>query len=76
MKGNPTKFLSLKIKPSRLLQQTSVNNGVGFTATVMPDGTIRLVLDSSISLVNPSFSVQINDPSMISSASGASIQSL
>jgi len=76
VKGDPTKFLSLNIKPSRLLQQTSVNNGVAFTATVMPDGTIRLVLDSSISLTNPSFSIQINDPSMISSASGASIQSL
>lgn len=72
--GDPTKFLSLNIKPNRLLQ--SINNGVPFTATVMADGTIRLVVDSSISLTNPSFSIKINDPSMISTASGASIQSL
>lgn len=42
----------------------------------MNDGTIRLVIDPSLSLTNPSFSIKINDPSMISSASGASIQSL
>lgn len=76
IKGDPRSFLSLNIKPNRLLQQTSVNGGIPFTVTVMNDGTIRLVIDPSLSLTNPSFSIKINDPSMISSASGASIQSL
>ena len=53
--------------PTRLLQSGLVNNGLQFTSTVMPDGTIKLVLSPGITLNNPSFTVSINDPSKISS---------
>ena len=53
-----------------------VNNGVGYTATVMADGTIRIVLSPEVSLTNPSFTVTINDPNRIKTSSGATLSSL
>jgi hypothetical protein len=63
---------------NRLLQTYSnlVNSGVPYTATVLPDGTIKIVLDPSVSLTNPSFTVSINDPSKITTENGAHLQSL
>lgn len=76
--GDPTEFISLNLKVTRLMQSYSnmVNNGLSYTAQVMADGTIKIILDPSISLVNPSFTVTINDPTKITSESGASLQSL
>jgi len=53
-----------------------VNNGLSYTATVMADGTIRIVLSPEVSLTNPSFTVTINDPNRITTSSGATLASL
>lgn len=53
-----------------------INNGLPYTATVMADGTIKLVLDPSISITNPTFTVTINDPSKITTSSGGTLSSL
>lgn len=76
--GDPSQFISLNLNVNRLLQSYSsmVNNGIPYTAQVMPDGTIKIILDPSVSLTNPSFTVSINDPSKITTASGATLQSL
>jgi hypothetical protein len=76
--ANPKSFISLNLKVNRRLQDysTMMNNGLPYSATVMDDGTIKIVLDPSVSLVNPSFTVSINDPSKITTSSGASLQSL
>lgn len=78
IQGDPSSFISLNLKVNRRLQSysTMMNNGLPYTATIMPDGTIKIVLDPSVTLVNPSFTVSINDPSKITTASGASLQSL
>lgn len=76
--GDPSSFISLNLNVNRRLQSYSslVNNGLPYTAQVMPDGTIKIVLDPSVTIKNPSFTVSINDPSKITTASGASLQSL
>lgn len=74
--GDPTSFITINLRPARLLQAGLINGGLQFTSTVMPDGTIRLVLNPGITLNNPSFTITINDPSKISSASGDSLESL
>jgi hypothetical protein len=74
--GDPSQYLSLNLKPTRLLQSSIVNNGIQFTTQVMPDGTIKLVLAPGITLTNPSFTIAINNPAMITTANGDSIQSL
>lgn len=53
-----------------------INGGLPYTATVMPDGTIKIVLDPSVSLTNPSFTVTINDPARITTNSGATLENL
>lgn len=73
--GDPTKFITLQLSP-RLLQASLVNGGLPFTATVMSDGTIRLVLSPGLTLQNPSFKVVINNPAMITSANGQTLQVL
>lgn len=50
-----------------------VNNGLPYTATVLDDGTIKITLDPSVTLTNPSFTVSINDPSKITTSNGASL---
>jgi hypothetical protein len=42
----------------------------------MPDGTVKLILAPGVTLANPTFSVTVNNPSQISTASGSSLQSL
>lgn len=59
-----------------MLQGGLVNGGLQYTSQVMPDGTIKLILAPGVSLTNPSFTVTINNPSAITSASGQSLQSL
>ena len=79
IKGDPTQFISLNLKVSRRLDtsySSMVNNGMPFTAEIMPDGSIKLILDPGVSLTNPSFTISINDPSMITTKSGQSLQSL
>lgn len=83
--GDPTKFISLNLKVTRRLQERAlqdssysslVNGGLPFTAQVMADGTIKIILSPGVSITNPSFTVSINDPSMITTTSGDSLQTL
>lgn len=74
--GDPSNLISLNLKPARLLQASAVNSGVQFTTQVMADGTIKIILAPGLTITNPSFTVTINNPSMIQSASGGSLQSL
>jgi hypothetical protein len=69
-------LVSLNLKPTRLLQGGLVNGGLQYTSEVMPDGTIKLTLAPGVSLTNPSFTVSINDPSLITTASGQTLQTL
>lgn len=75
VEGDPTQFISLNLKVTRLMQGYSemINGGLPYSAQVMPDGTIKITLDPSVSLTNPSFTVTINDPSKITTASGATL---
>ena len=63
---------------TRLLQDASsiINNGISFTSVVLPDGTIKLYLNTGISLDNIKYSVTFTDPSKIQTASGANLQNL
>jgi hypothetical protein len=76
VRGDPSQFLSLNLRPGRLLQASIANSGVQFTTQVMDDGTIKIILAPGITLTNPSFTIAINDPSKITTTSGDSIQSL
>jgi hypothetical protein len=75
VEGDPTQFISLNLKVTRLMQGYSemINGGLPYSAQVMPDGTIKITLDPSVSLTNPSFTVTINDPSKITTTSGATL---
>lgn len=42
-----------------------VNNGIGFTAVVMSDGTIKLYLNPGVSLDNVKYSIVITNPNSI-----------
>ena len=53
-----------------------INNGLSYTATVMADGTIRVVLNPDVSISNPSFTVSINNPNQITTSSGSTIENL
>ena len=53
-----------------------VNNGIGFTAVVLPDGTINLYLDPGVSLDNVKYSIVITNPNSITTASGGTLQNL
>lgn len=53
-----------------------MNNGLQYTSEVMPDGTIKLTLAPGVTLTNPSFTVSITNPSMITTSSGQTLQSL
>jgi hypothetical protein len=76
--GDPTKFIKIKVVVTRLLQGSSslINNGVTFSAIVLPDGTIKLLLAPGMSLQNAQFQVVFTDTSSISTSSGQSLQSL
>lgn len=76
--GDPNSLLTLNLKLNRRLQSSAnmINNGLAYTATVMADGTIRIVLSPEISLQNPSFTVTINDPNRIKTNSGSTLASL
>ncbi len=62
----------------RILSSISdiVNNGIGFTAVVLPDGTIKLYLDPGVSLDNVKYSIVITNPNSITTASGGTLQNL
>lgn len=53
-----------------------INNGVGFTAVVLADGTIKLYLDPGVSLENVKYAVSFTDPSQVVGISGSSLQNL
>jgi len=53
-----------------------INNGIGFTAVVLADGTIKLYLDPGVSLENVKYAVSFIDPSQVVSISGSSLQNL
>lgn len=63
---------------SRLLADIAniVNSGVGFTAVVLPDGTIKLYLNTGVSLSDVKYSVTFTDPSKIITTSGATLQNM
>ena len=63
---------------NRQMQSTAslINGGLPYQAEVMPDGTIRIVLSPGVTLTNPSFTVTINDPNMITTQSGATLSNL
>jgi hypothetical protein len=52
---------------TRLLQDASaiINNGISFTSQVLSDGTIKLYLNTGLSLNNIKYSVSFTDPSKI-----------
>ena len=55
IKSDPSKFINVNLKMSRRrLEDVSnlINNGVGFTSQVLPDGTIKLYLNPGVSLDN------------------------
>lgn len=60
----------------RLDVATIVNNGLAFTAVVLPDGTIKLYLDPGLSLNNVIYSISFTDPSRVTTVTGASLQNL
>lgn len=52
---NPRKFLKIKLKVKRRLvsdMSDLVNDGVGYDAVILPDGTIKLYMDPGMSLEN------------------------
>ena len=62
-----------------MLQTTSsdiINNGLEFDAIVLPDGTLKLLIDYSIDLQNAQFQVVFTDPTKIATSSGQSLQQL
>lgn len=62
----------------RLIQDSSslINNGLGFNATVLPDGTIKLYLDPGVSLENVRYTVSFTDPTQVTTLSGDTLQNL
>ena len=77
MTGDPNSLVTVNLNLNRrVLQANMVNNGLSYTAEVMADGTIRIVLSPEISLSNPSFTVSINNPNQITTASGSTLSSL
>lgn len=62
----------------RLLEDASnlINNGLGFKATVLADGTIKLYLDPGVSLDNVKYTVSFTDPSQVTTLSGDTLQNL
>lgn len=53
-----------------------INNGLEFDAVVLPDGTLKLLIDYDIDLQNAQFQVVFTDPTKISTSSGQSLQKL
>ena len=77
MTGDPNSLVTVNLNLNRrVLQANMVNNGLSYTAEVMADGTIRIVLNPEISLSNPSFTISINNPNQITAASGSTLSSL
>lgn len=70
--------MKIRLIANRLLQiGTLVNNGVTYTYEILSNGTIKIYLNVGTSLVNPTFSVDINDPSaVVSSTTGMSLQNV
>ncbi len=53
----------------------AVNQGFDYLdAEVMFDGTIKLILDNQLSIVNPQFEVIFTDPNQITSEDGGTLQ--
>lgn len=53
-----------------------VNNGLGFEAIVLPDGTIKMYLDPGVSLDNVRYTVSFTDPSQVTTLTGDTLQNL
>ncbi len=77
--SDPTNFIRVNLKMTRRrLADVSniINNGIGFTAVVLADGTIKLYLDPGVSLENVKYAVSFTDPSQVVAISGSSLQNL
>jgi hypothetical protein len=70
-------ILKIKLVATRLLQiGTLVNDGITYTYEILSNGTIKIYLDVGISLTQPTFTVDISDPSAVISESGVTLQNV
>lgn len=53
-----------------------INSGIPFNYEILPDGTIKIVLDLTTTLTNPTFEVQFTSPSAVQSLTGSPLQSV
>jgi hypothetical protein len=74
-----TNILRIKLQVTkRMLDDNNlanmINTGIPFTYSILPDGTIKIILD--LTLTNPTFEISFVSPTSVTSLSGASLQSV